>query len=46
MERIPKAAYTVEFREQAVRMHGGDWQTIAEAALDAGGDVEERGLYE
>jgi len=32
MEPIPKAAYTAEFREQVVGMHGADWLTIAEAA--------------
>jgi hypothetical protein len=32
MERISKATYTAEFREQAVGMHGADRLTIAEAA--------------
>ena len=32
MERIPKAAYTAEFREQSVGMHGADRLTMAEAA--------------
>jgi transposase len=32
MERIPRAAYTPEFREQAVRLHEGDGLTMREAA--------------
>ena len=32
MERIPRAAYTAEFREQAVRMHEVDRLTIPETA--------------
>jgi transposase len=32
MERIPRGAYTPEFREQAVRLHEVDGLTVPEAA--------------